>query len=210
MERSNKITRATRAQIRRRAQEIRLRGDTAGWRPVHIVTAMRAELPELHPLEAWRLANGWVRTQVITGIADLYRQAGLHAPPLNSSMLCRWEHGDGAPSAEYADALCRLYQATPRELGLVGASPFIACDAVPIPRVADDALTAAANTSRPPDRANAEQFFALAERNLAATAESLKSVELASLGLAQVNLLKAIYHELRYGNEQAIGRLTGG
>jgi len=48
----------------------------------------------------------------------LYAEEHLADPPVTSSMLCRWEHGDVTISGDYALALCRLYQATPSQLGL--------------------------------------------------------------------------------------------
>lgn len=72
----------------------------------------------LWPLEAWRLAYGWTRPQVIDAIAALYENDRLAAPPVNSAMLCRWEYGAVPPNAEYRDALTRLYRVSPDELGL--------------------------------------------------------------------------------------------
>jgi hypothetical protein len=56
-----------------------------------------------------------------------------------------------------------------------------------------------------PERARAEELFALAQNNLAdADGVALGTpAELGSLAWAQVHLLRAIYHELRYGNDQA-------
>jgi transcriptional regulator with XRE-family HTH domain len=112
------IDRARRAKIKSLAKEIRQSGRIANWTTSHIAEAIIAEISDIRPLEAWRLAHGWSRPEVIVGIAGLYRQAGLRPPALNSSMLCRWEHGESTPSAEYADALCRLYQVPPDQLGL--------------------------------------------------------------------------------------------
>lgn len=114
-----KIDRARRAAIKGLAAQIRHRGLNAGWDTSRIAAAMLSEIADVRPLEAWRLANGWSRPEVIAGIGKLYRQVHLRPPALNSSMLCRWEHNEGAPGAEYADALCRLYQVTPDQLGLV-------------------------------------------------------------------------------------------
>jgi hypothetical protein len=113
-----KISRARRAELQRRAHEIRRRGQRSGSDVARIAADIQAGLPELLTLEAWRLAYGWTRPQVIAGIAALYAEEQLADPPVTSSMLCRWEHGDVQASGEYVQALGHLYQATPRQLGL--------------------------------------------------------------------------------------------
>lgn len=113
-----KVSRFRRAQIQRRAQQLRQQGQIAGWSVERIVAHMRQELPDVRPLEAWRLSYGWSRPQVIASLAALYRQAGLAMPAVSSSMLCRWEHGQAQPGPEYGEALCRLYQARSDQLGL--------------------------------------------------------------------------------------------
>ncbi|MGH8905360.1 MAG: helix-turn-helix domain-containing protein [Egibacteraceae bacterium] len=117
-----KISRRRRAELQRHAHRIRQNGQRDGWSIERIAVAIRSELPEIQPLEAWRLAYGWTRPQVLDGIAFLYEHGGLAAPPINSSMLCRWEHGELSPSGAYADVLCRLYRAGPEQLGLVTAA----------------------------------------------------------------------------------------
>jgi hypothetical protein len=114
-----KISRRRRAELLRRAHHIRQKGQLAGWSVERIAATILSEVPQIQPLEAWRLAYGWTRPQVLDGIAALYKEDGLAAPPLNSSMLCRWEHSRLPPSAEYSNALCRLYRAKPEQLGLV-------------------------------------------------------------------------------------------
>lgn len=130
MKHSPKLSRQYRSRLRRRAEEIRAEGQSAGWGESRIAAVIVAELPDLHPLEAWRFACGLSRPAVITGVAALYRRAGLAAPALNPSMLCRWEHGDGAPGPEYADALCELYHARSDELGLRGRASLTALSPV--------------------------------------------------------------------------------
>jgi hypothetical protein len=115
----HKVTRGRRAEIVRIAKRIWQRGQLFAWAVERIAEAIMEELPEVTPLEAWRFACGWTRQQVIDGIAALYIADGLAVPAVNSSMLCRWEHGELPPSDEYADALCRLYQAEAEQLGLV-------------------------------------------------------------------------------------------
>jgi hypothetical protein len=80
---------------------------------------IRVELPDILPLEAWRLAYGWSRPQAVAGLGALYQADGLAAPPVNPSMLCRWEHGTHPPGLEYEQSLCRLYRADAAQLGLV-------------------------------------------------------------------------------------------
>jgi hypothetical protein len=113
-----RVDRQRRARIKRHAQNVRSRGQVAGWGTHRIAAEIMREITDIRPLEAWRLATGWSRPEVIDGVAALYQRARLAPPPISSSMLCRWEHGDSAPSAEYAEALCRLYQARPDQLGL--------------------------------------------------------------------------------------------
>jgi hypothetical protein len=115
----SKISRARRAQIQRKASQIRRHGQMAGWDPTRITGAILAELPEVSPLEGCRLAHGWSRPHVLTRVVGLYEQAGLRAPAINSSMLCRWEHGETQPGTEYRQALCRLYRVRPELLGLL-------------------------------------------------------------------------------------------
>lgn len=110
-----------------------MRGEAAGWSRARIVAALLAELPGLHRLEVWRLAHGWSRREVIAGVAALYQQAGLAPRALNTSMLCRWEHGDLKPSHEYADALCQFYRTGPDELGLA-VSPALVTALLPAQR----------------------------------------------------------------------------
>ncbi len=114
------ISRERRAELQHAAHEIRRQGQRSGWPVPQIAAAIRARLPKILALEAWRLAYGWSRPQAIAGIVALYEADRLAAPPLNSSMLCRWEHGQFSPGTEYAQMLCRLYQA---ELGQLGLTP---------------------------------------------------------------------------------------
>ncbi|OIV39507.1 hypothetical protein BIV57_00425 [Mangrovactinospora gilvigrisea] len=79
---------------------------------------LRHSVPEVTALESWRLALGWTRHETVTAVGQLYRQDGLHPPGLSEAMLCRWEHGEERPGAEYAEALTRVYGATLRQLEL--------------------------------------------------------------------------------------------
>ncbi|MEV7008531.1 helix-turn-helix transcriptional regulator [Streptosporangium sp. NPDC051022] len=112
------ITRSRRAQIRREATAIRMRGQRAGLPLERIVTAICTTCPEVLPLEAWRLALGWSRAQTVTKVGDLYLADGLQPTALSEAMLCRYEHGQDRPGPEYAVMLARAYEARPDQLGL--------------------------------------------------------------------------------------------
>ncbi|MGR6924268.1 helix-turn-helix domain-containing protein [[Actinomadura] parvosata] len=112
------LSRARRAELLRAAGDIRRRGQRAGWRVDQIAHTICAELPQMQPLEAWRLAYGWSRPQAIDGITALYVEQDLAPPALNPAMLCRWEHGTIAVGPEYAALLCTLYGTTADKLGL--------------------------------------------------------------------------------------------
>ncbi|WP_051752179.1 helix-turn-helix domain-containing protein [Streptosporangium amethystogenes] len=112
------ITRSRRAQIQREAASIRIRGQREGFPTERIVTVLRSTCQELTPLEAWRLALGWSRAQVVAQVAALYLADGLHPPALSEAMLCRFEHGPDRPGQEYATMLARAYGAHPDQLGL--------------------------------------------------------------------------------------------
>ncbi|MCW2765806.1 MAG: Transcriptional regulator, contains XRE-family domain, partial [Nocardioides sp.] len=117
------MSRARRAELQRRAREIRLACQRSGMTVEKTCTAILDEVPQLLPLEAWRLAYGWSRAQSLSGIAGLYRADGLAEPPVSSAMLCRWEHGQAHPDPEYGHVLCRLYSASPAQLGLRHLTP---------------------------------------------------------------------------------------
>lgn len=121
----SKVNRSRRTQIQSRARQVRQEAQLAGWSVARIAATILKDLPDVRPLEAWRLAYGWSRPQVVASIADSYRQAGLEVPGINSSMLCRWEHGHAAPGIEYGQALSRLYRARPDQLGLPTRSPAV-------------------------------------------------------------------------------------
>ena len=108
-----RISRARRAELRRAAQELRRQSQRDGWPVERIAAMIRVELPDILPLEAWRLAYGWSRPQAVAGISSLYQADGLASPPVSPSMLCRWEHGTHPPGPEYENALCRLSTLAP-------------------------------------------------------------------------------------------------
>jgi hypothetical protein len=83
-----------------------------------IAEEIARQIPEMTPLEAWRLAYGWGRPQVVAAVLEVYRHSGLIEPGLTSARLCRWKHDAVAPDPDYAHALARVYQVPPRRLGI--------------------------------------------------------------------------------------------
>ncbi|MFI6510159.1 helix-turn-helix domain-containing protein [Streptosporangium sp. NPDC050855] len=112
------ITRSRRAQIRREATALRMRGQRNGWPAERIVTAIRTTCPEVLPLEAWRLALGWSRARTVAKVGELYLADGLQPTALSEAMLCRYEHGQDRPGPEYTVMFARAYGAHPDQLGL--------------------------------------------------------------------------------------------
>ncbi|WP_226962776.1 hypothetical protein [Streptomyces sp. C8S0] len=78
---------------------------------------LRAALPELTALEAWRLALGWSRAQAIREVARVYLEDDLLPPALSQALLCRYEHGQAQPGDEYRIMISRAYGARPDQLG---------------------------------------------------------------------------------------------
>ncbi|GLZ16066.1 hypothetical protein Acsp04_63010 [Actinomadura sp. NBRC 104425] len=118
-----RISRQRRAELARAGQLIRERGQRADWPVRQIAAQIRKELPEVHPLEAWRWAYGWSRAQTIAQVAQYYKDRNLGVPGLTSSMLCRYEHGEITPGPDYADALSSVYRADLADLGLERSYP---------------------------------------------------------------------------------------
>ncbi|GAA3717028.1 hypothetical protein GCM10022224_098350 [Nonomuraea antimicrobica] len=111
------MSRAKRADLARRARRIRQECERQGVGTAQVAAAIVEQLPDILPLEAWRLARGWSRPQALARLlATLYKADGRVAPGVNTEMLCRWEHGAVAISADYAYMLCRLYEASPDAL----------------------------------------------------------------------------------------------
>ncbi|QXJ19717.1 helix-turn-helix transcriptional regulator [Actinomadura graeca] len=69
------------------------------------------------PLEAWRIAYGYERSEVAARMDALYEADGLQPPSLDAATLCRWELGDRRPGDERIEYLCRLYRTRPDKLG---------------------------------------------------------------------------------------------
>ncbi|MFI6326536.1 XRE family transcriptional regulator [Nonomuraea sp. NPDC050556] len=114
-----RISRPRRAELARAAQQIRASGQRSGWPVSRIAAAILHELPQVLPLEAWRWAYGWSRSQVVEQVDRFHAAHRLGKPGLNASMLCRYEHGEITPSPTYAAALCDIYQAAPAQLQLL-------------------------------------------------------------------------------------------
>jgi hypothetical protein len=85
-------------------------------------------LPDILPLEAWRLARGWSRPQAVDELLALYEADGRPLPAVNGAMLCRWEHGTVSLSADYKHMLCRLYHMAPELLRPSAATPQAAVE----------------------------------------------------------------------------------
>ncbi|WP_433520167.1 hypothetical protein ACQP2T_63550 (plasmid) [Nonomuraea sp. CA-143628] len=81
-----------------------------------VAAAILQRLPDILPLEVWRLAQGWSRSQAVAALVALYEADERPPPRVNTEMLCRWEHGAVAMSPDYEHMLCRLYYVTPEQL----------------------------------------------------------------------------------------------
>lgn len=112
-----KVSSQRRREIDREAGEIRLDCIRRGLATEEIVDRIRRQVPEIFALEAWRLAHGWNRTEVLARLDRAYEDDGLIPPQLDASVLCRWEHGDRRPSDERIEYFCRIYRTRPDRLG---------------------------------------------------------------------------------------------
>ncbi|MEU8151811.1 hypothetical protein [Nonomuraea sp. NPDC048901] len=110
------MSRAQRADLARQARDIRRTCVDQGLGPRQMAEVIVQQLPDILPLEARRLARGWSRPQAVDELLALYEADGRPAPAVNGVMLCRWEHGAVAISADYEHMLCRLYDMAPHEL----------------------------------------------------------------------------------------------
>jgi transcriptional regulator with XRE-family HTH domain len=111
------MSRVDRNRLARRAHDVRVRCLHHELPPEQIADTIGREIPEMFPLEVWRLANGWSRTEVSSRLDMLYQTDGLAPPRITSAELCRWEHGQRRPSDERIEYLCRLYRTRPDRLG---------------------------------------------------------------------------------------------
>ncbi|MDI2125525.1 helix-turn-helix transcriptional regulator [Yinghuangia seranimata] len=110
-------TRTERRAMERTAQEIRLRGLRNASTVADVVDGILAALPDAHPLEAHRWAQGWDRRELSIRIDMVYERAGLAPPGVADAEICRWEHGDRRPNDERIDVLCQIYGTRPDRLG---------------------------------------------------------------------------------------------
>src|SRR5437764_14056536 len=94
------MDRGRRQQLARIANDVRLRCLRDRMAPEAIADVICAEVPDLLPLEAGRLARGWSRSEVSARLDALYEADGLAGPGISSAELCRWEHGQRRPSDE--------------------------------------------------------------------------------------------------------------
>lgn len=114
---TQKIPVQRRREIDRLVGEIRMEGIRRGLAVEEIVNRILSAIPEVFPLQAWRMANGWTRAEVAARLDALYEADDLAPPPLDAAMLCRWEHGDRRPGDERIEYFCRLYRTRPDRLG---------------------------------------------------------------------------------------------
>jgi transcriptional regulator with XRE-family HTH domain len=112
-----RMTRAQRADVVREAARIRFEGQRAG-RSVDAVAGEIGRRLPLSALECRRLAYGWTRSQLVSAVVDALAARGLADPGLSEARVCRWEHGDTSPSADYAEALAAVFGVAPSRLGL--------------------------------------------------------------------------------------------
>lgn len=106
-----------RRQIEREANEIRLDGIRRGLTIEAIVEGITRKISDITPLEAWRFASGYDRSEVSARLDALYEADGLQPPHIDAAVLCRWELGDRRPSNERIEYFCRLYRTRPDRLG---------------------------------------------------------------------------------------------
>lgn len=106
-----------RRQIEREANEIRLDGIRRGLTVEAIVEGIVRKISDITPLEAWRFASGYDRSEVSARLDALYEADGLQPPHIDAAVLCRWELGDRRPSDERIEYFCRLYRTRPDRLG---------------------------------------------------------------------------------------------
>ncbi len=106
-----------RRQIEREANEIRLDGIRRGLTVEAIVEGITRKISDITPLEAWRFASGYDRSEVSARLDALYEADGLQPPHIDAAVLCRWELGDRRPSNERIEYFCRLYRTRPDRLG---------------------------------------------------------------------------------------------
>jgi transcriptional regulator with XRE-family HTH domain len=111
------VSAARRREIDRIATEVRMDGLRRGLTIEETASRILRTCPEVLPLEAWRLAHGWTRSEVSARLDLLYTSDGLAPINVDQATLCRWEHGDRRPGQDRIDYLCRLYRTRPDRIG---------------------------------------------------------------------------------------------
>ncbi len=101
--------------ITRKAEATYLRGTLAGCTTGQIQAEIYSACPELHPLEARRLALGWPRRRVLDAITVIQSGNGLRSP-LRESDLFEWERRRRVPR-DYIDVLCRVLRCRAADIG---------------------------------------------------------------------------------------------
>ncbi len=70
-----------------------------------------------------RQLRGWSQDDLVRELVDIGIELGERQLGVSASLISRWEHGVTQPRPPYPKLLCRLFNATAEELGLVGPSP---------------------------------------------------------------------------------------
>lgn len=157
------------------ANRLRARREAQHGRGVVLPPAAVRELVEeivrccLHTrLKAFRLAYGWSVNQAVERVHELCRREGLGARGMTRRSVLEWESGEHHPSPDYQDLLCRVYGASPMDLGF-------AVDYAPGPRARS--------------RDNRDQLQVLVRRVAAASMQHATGCELTDVGELQVDVL---------------------
>jgi transcriptional regulator with XRE-family HTH domain len=74
-------------------------------------------------LRAKRELRGWSQEDLVRELVALGIELGERQLGVSCSQISRWEHGINHPRAPYPKLLCRVFNATAEELGLVPPSP---------------------------------------------------------------------------------------
>src|SRR5882757_9252198 len=74
-------------------------------------------------LRTHRQLRGWSQDDLVRELVDLGIELGERQLGVSASLISRWEHGVTQPRPPYPKLLCRLFNATAEELGLVSSSP---------------------------------------------------------------------------------------
>ena len=74
-------------------------------------------------LRAKRELRGWSQEDLVRELVALGIELGERQLGVTRAQVSRWEHGINHPRAPYPKLLCRVFNATAEELGLVPPSP---------------------------------------------------------------------------------------